>query len=193
MSMTAPVIQPPEPRHDGRREFADLKFFAQLDARPKRRRWWIGGGVVGVAAVAAGTTIAATGVLSPQHATVHDVVACYAVATLSQSSDVRVFATNLSVPDQAAYAADTCGFEWEDGILHLDKPYITDPANNGAPAGLPVPPLVACVLKDGMVAVYPGDSTVCRTLGLAPYDPGTAPPPTYDEQHPNPHVAPAHT
>ena len=50
----------------------------------------------------------------------------------------------------------SCAQRWADGLL-------------GDP-GQPVPPLTACVSNNGSIDVFPGDATVCETLGLIAAD-----------------------
>jgi hypothetical protein len=67
--------------------------------------------------------------------------------------------------DAADIALDICAGAWRDGTLSADKPYLRDMLTQ-ASADRPAPTLVACVLKDGQVAIFPGTAAACGQMGL---------------------------
>jgi hypothetical protein len=104
-------------------------------------------------------------------------VQCFEAASRSAESTTVVLAeatdneTGEIVPRDAIDPAETCGEMWRMGFLGQESA----PADPNA-ANFPIPELVACVLDNGVGAVFPReDSTAssesfCRDLGLAVWD-----------------------
>lgn len=85
-------------------------------------------------------------------------VACYQ----STSLDSNI----ASAPPKGGLDPDLCRSVWEDGRLTN---------TNIVPAGR-VPPLIACVTDQGILAVFPSsDQALCSALGLAEPDPESLP------------------
>ena len=97
---------------------------------------------------------------------------CYATATLDESSNNRTeFAaagTEINPNNAAVVSLEVCEAYWRSGVFAGGTVDVSQPPAGGA---WPVPPLVACVLPSGKAAVFPGDPTTCRTLGLSSLDP----------------------
>jgi hypothetical protein len=122
---------------------------------------------------------------------VRDSARCFAIATTQfddfDASDGAFFdVTYLSDPvpgvegnpsDQTAeHAVEVCAHTWRIGGIAATKPYQRDldpwyvDFEGPEPATHPVPDLVACVLPDGQVGVFP--DTDCGALGLPDADLG---------------------
>lgn len=107
--------------------------------RPRKRTMWLGGGVAVV-----GVGLAAFAFVREESPTNALALVCYSAA---EERPAVQAGTALS-PDPVA----TCGELWMNGqIASLDEP----------------PPLTACVLDTGLVAVIPGTQEVCSRLGIA--------------------------
>jgi hypothetical protein len=136
--------------------------------RRHRRRWAL---VAGIALVASGS-FAAAKLLDATPASNPGLVRCYSVATLTdnprQFTDTAMAAVDgQPAPDIAARVNDAvsaCAGLWQIGLIQNGQ-IVPDAAGGNGHA---VPPLVACVLPNGVAAVFPGDGQTCRTLGLAP-------------------------
>ncbi|NEE02843.1 hypothetical protein [Phytoactinopolyspora halotolerans] len=124
------------------------------------------------AAVALGTAAAATYIES-KYVPPSDTVLCYSKAEPGiQNEQPPVTmgrAEEAGAVEQAVIddAIEACALAWRAGHLieGQDEPaglVGTDPNQND----FPVPPLVACVVRDDSIAVFPGDSSTCQTLGL---------------------------
>jgi len=61
-------------------------------------------------------------------------------------------------------ALATCEVDWREGFLGLGKRPLRSQL---PPDQRTVPPLVACVLNDGVAAVFPGTNATCSRLGLS--------------------------
>lgn len=112
----------------------------------RRRRW---GTMLCIVALGAGGAVAAAVYLSDQPVRPETGALCRAAARL----DADAIALSPGIDP-----IDGCSVLWADGHLGV--------APNGS-----VPPLAACVIPDGGVAVFPGDPGVCGTLGLVPANP----------------------
>ncbi|MGH8873922.1 MAG: hypothetical protein ACRDVM_01540 [Acidimicrobiia bacterium] len=95
--------------------------------------------------------LAAAGYLVFRPVTDPGTIACYREADLRPSA--------IAVLSGADDPLAACAAMWEPG------------GELGEPTASEVPPLVACVLDSGMVAVFPGGPEVCAALGLASPDP----------------------
>jgi len=130
--------------------------------------------VMAIAAVSLGIgavgTAAALGVFS-QEPPDRSTAFCYASADLSDANSNRVeFAVSdesggSGVGDAAAQGLEICSMYWKSGVLvvgsspNLDV--MPDPDADGT-----APPLTACVIPSGQLAVFPGGPAVCEQLGL---------------------------
>jgi hypothetical protein len=160
-----------------------------LTSARRRRRRWIGA-TAGIAVLVAGVGTAAAWV-GRAEPTVRDSARCFAIATTQfddfDASDGAFFdVTYLSDPvpgvegnpsDQTAeHAVEVCAHTWRIGGIAATKPYQRDldpwyvDFEGPEPATHPVPDLVACVLPDGQVGVFP--DTDCGALGLPDADLG---------------------
>lgn len=153
---------------------ADLTNASAPDARPPRRRARRGVLVIGAAVVVAsgvgiGTAVA-LGAFSSAPPTDRRIAHCYTTANLSDPSNHEDFAVasggNPSLRDAASSALDICRGGWLQGRYSAEDPKI---ALNPKPPPwhYPVPPLIACVLKNGQVGVFPGQAATCQQLGLS--------------------------
>lgn len=126
-------------------------------------------GIVAALAIGVGTA-AAFGVFSTPP-TLRDIAHCYTTVDLDDPTNHNDFAVALDfdqpdlTADAAAMALDICAGGWAQGRFSDTDPKITDP--QGTRTDYPVPPLTACVLDDGSVAVFPGTEEVCNDLGIA--------------------------
>ena len=158
-----------------------------LDSPRRRRRGWIGATAgIAIVAVGVGTAAAWVGRAEP---TVRDSARCFAIATnefddFDASGEAFLDITYLSDPvpglegnpsDQTAeHALEVCAHTWRIGGIAATKPYQRDldpwyvDFEGPEPATYPVPDLVACVLPDGQVGVFP--DTDCAALGLPDAD-----------------------
>lgn len=145
--------QPPTPRGPSRRRLP----------RPL-----VTGGVVVLVAAGGGGTAAAFGLFSNSPSRT-DTAYCYASADLDDSPTNRIeFAVDANGKDQgdaATAAPEVCAVYWRSGVFSAGA---ADPSHVPADGGhQPVPPLTACILKSGALAVFPGDAETCSQLGLA--------------------------
>ena len=144
--------------------------FVSTARRQRRRRYAIAGLTAGVVIAAGGGTAAAFVLFSKASDTTTGY--CYATASLDESSTNRTeFAaagTDDSPNDAAAVSVDVCAAYWRSGVFAGGTVDANQPPTGGA---WPVPPLIACVLPSGKAAVFPGDTTTCRTLGLSALSP----------------------
>lgn len=142
--------------------------------RRTHTRWWRKWAVILAASLGLGAaglgTAAAFGAFSAP--TDRRIAYCFTTADLNDPANREEFTvatapndTNPSLRDAAASALDICAGGWQQGRFSATNPKISlDP--KPAPWNYPVPPLVACVLPNGSVGVFPGDTTTCASLGL---------------------------
>ncbi len=144
--------------------------FVSTARRQRRRRYAIAGLTAGVVIAAGGGTAAAFVLFSKASDTTTGY--CYATANLDESSTNRTefaAAGTEDLPnDAAAVSVDVCAAYWRSGVFAGGTVDANQPPTGGA---WPVPPLIACVLPSGKAAVFPGDTTTCRTLGLSALGP----------------------
>ena len=141
---------------------------------PGRRRWWRRGGITLLAGglVLAGAG-AATAFLTRAQPDDPEIVRCFSVAAPPFTSgapgsyDASYGPGDGTLDQSAALAIELCGYGWAEG--RLPWPETKDPGYTN-PAPSPVPELQACILPDGIVGVFPGDTRTCTQLGL----PGSA-------------------
>lgn len=170
------------PRHhlteeEKRQQLHDLRDAIARDAagtRPRghrrRRLAIIACGVVCAAGVGVGTAAAFGAFSAPP--TDRSVAYCFTTADLhdpTNHEDVTVALPpgqkKLTEHDAAASAIEICADAWKQGRYSATDPKITIPPKP-LPWTYPVPPLVACILPSGQVAVFPGTEATCTTLGL---------------------------
>jgi hypothetical protein len=100
-------------------------------------------------------------------------VRCYSVAALTgdphQFTDTAMAAADGQAPADISARVDdavgACAGLWQIGLIQNGQ-IVPDAAAGNQPDHV-VPPLVACVLPNGVAAVFPGNDQTCRTLGLA--------------------------
>jgi hypothetical protein len=160
-----------------------------LNGARRRRRGWITA-TAGIAVLVAGVGTAAAWV-GRAEPTVRDSARCFAIATtefddFNASDEAFLDITCLSDPvpgvegnptDQTAdQALEVCAHTWRIGGIASTKPYQRDldpwyvDFEGPEPPTYPVPDLVACVLPDGQVGVFP--NTDCSALALPEADLG---------------------
>lgn len=124
------------------------------------------------AAMALGTAVAATH-MDSKYVPPPNSVLCYSKAEPGIEEDrppvtmARAAAAGEQDPAVVHDVIDACALAWRTGSIAEgeDDPVSrghSDPNENN----FPVPALVACVLEDDSIGVFPGDSSTCRTLGL---------------------------
>jgi hypothetical protein len=86
---------------------------------------------------------------------------CYTKATLD--GDYAKQAGVVTRDHSARSAVQVCTLLWKAGALRLDSTQDGKASDNRE---YPVPPLTACVLSNGVAAVFPGDDKTCAGLGL---------------------------
>lgn len=129
------------------------------------RRWHVS---VPVAAAVAAVSLAATGAgvyIQSSVASDTSQVRCYSQQSRDfgkgfPGTSVALDATGSLTPTQQ------CALVWRDGIL---RPGLSRPQNPDTSRRGPVPALQACVLPNGMAAVFPGDDKVCELLSRPTY------------------------
>ena len=131
-----------------------------------RRGWSVAALVTGALVVAGGGTAAAIAMFSPATDTATGY--CYARANLDESATNRVEYAAAGTPDRpgdaSSVALDVCAAYWRSGVFNGGVVDSQRPPAGGDDA---VPDLVACVLPDGKVGVFPGDPAICHRLGLS--------------------------
>ena len=143
-------------------------------AKPRRRLRrsvaLVAAGVLVTAGAGVGTA-AAFGVFSQAPAD-RGIAHCYATVDLDDPSNHTDFMLAVDpkevhpggVGDAAAIAMEVCEGGWAQGRFSATDPKVSDP--DPTRADFPVPALVACVLPDGSVGVFPGDPRTCAILEL---------------------------
>lgn len=155
--------------------------------RPRRSRRVLAltaGAVIAAGGIGVGTA-AALGVFSAPP-TDRSMVHCFATADLhdpgNHTDEVIALPPGADQPlgDIASQALEICASDWQQGRFSTTDPKVRPPqpqVSNG-----PVPPLIACVLDNGQVGVFPGQEGTCASLGLPlailTPPPDTAAPPT---------------
>ncbi len=127
----------------------------------QRRRRRVLVAVAAAVAVALFGTAAATVIW--RHATVRSEVRCFP-GYVTDFDNPRYGDTTYIGGDTASLAVDICGDQWRGGYLVSTPPYLV----NGSSTPQPVPDLIACVLPDDEVGVFPVQSAsqTCEGLGL---------------------------
>lgn len=96
-----------------------------------------------------------------------DLVRCFSRAEPPFGESPRVPSAALSqhgtLLESAHEAIDLCASLWRDGWLPDPE---TKDQDDPPPGNQPVPELHACVLPDGVAGVFPGQESVCISLGL---------------------------
>lgn len=132
------------------------------------------------AMLVAGTAIAAVFAIRASEEAITYSVACYESADLSSKiAEVgKAEATNRETGEVMGRTEvdplEECSVPWELGILGQTP-------GSAAATPYPVPPLVACLGRDGRAAVFPVESEgqsdssdVCAAVGLPVWDPATS-------------------
>ena len=127
--------------------------------RPRRRRVLVA--IAAAVAVVLFATAAAT--IIWRHASNRSEVRCFP-GYVTDFDNPQYGDTMMIGADTASNALDICTMLWRDDYLESTPPY----AANGENAPQPVPPLIACVLPNDEVGVFPADepSRTCDGLGL---------------------------
>jgi hypothetical protein len=142
---------------------AAIKRALRQEMRPRRRPSWrlVAGGVV-----VAGLATGAAGYLAFRSAPI-DKIQCYAEQSTNFDRDTFL-GTTVAFDANRPDPVTQCSRAWQDGLL---SPAVLD---GGAPdptrfGTYTVPELHACVLPNGVAAVFPADEGVCARLGLSGY------------------------
>lgn len=139
---------------------------------PRRRaaRWVVPAVVTGLM-LSGGVAVASFVTSKP--ASVVNEVRCYTEAdTAGFYSSAVLATTHGALGDAAEDAVGNCAELWRIGLLSLgpadaQKPPVPhDPKQAAEPAEHIVPSLTACVLDEGVAAVFPGSAGTCERLGL---------------------------
>ncbi|EIV95432.1 hypothetical protein [Frankia sp. QA3] len=126
--------------------------------------------IIGAVAVVVtgGGTAAAFAAFAP--ATVTDQIRCYSRASLDGGDD-NLFGTSAAQATAAdgsktvIPAAEVCSTLWRYGLLAPDSRGAVHVPSDAEPTRS-APPLVACALRNGIAAVFPGDDNTCTALCL---------------------------
>lgn len=165
---------------------ADLRAMATPDVavqRPRKRRHARRGLVAALASLGLLVTGgAATAFLLRAQPQTQTIVRCFNQASPPFAEGTpgtyQVKLVNRATADAtmtAAAAVELCARAWQRGAMAVPSPDVSSPATatpaTGTASGStipanPVPPLVACVLPEGTVGVFPGDQETCLRLGL---------------------------
>jgi hypothetical protein len=160
----------PLPHADERRLLLERRITGALPAGSRRRfpvRTVVA--ATGASVLLVGGTAAASFVAfsAPSQPPV-DGTRCYTVASLAGGDDFAgttvARATAADGTRAEAAAVELCADLWRQGFLRAGAPGPLDPT--GVATDLPVPPLTACTLDNGIAAVFPGDEHLCTSLGL---------------------------
>lgn len=154
-----PTMQPTEQAATHARTEDTREDAVLVPLRPRRRRVMV--------AVAAAVAVAVFGTAAAaiiwRHATVRSEVRCF--PGYVTDFDNKVYGDTMMIgADTASNALDICTMMWREGYLVSTYPYV----GNGSSTPQPVPPLIACVLPNDEVGVFPSyaaDQT-CEGLGL---------------------------
>lgn len=153
----------PQARRDAmRRELA-----AMVSKRERPRRPFVAAGVI---LIAAGAISAAAYAYTPHSASVTDrgEARCYSEVSLNDGNDYTTVAqasTGKSTrPAAIDNAISTCSALWSQGFLTAGAKGINRQPDTSASHH--VPQLTACVLPNGIAAVFPGPSSTCQSLSL---------------------------
>jgi hypothetical protein len=93
---------------------------------------------------------------------------CYTSVSPSPASGYGQLGSTVSLtkpdgnPAQVTDAVNVCSVLWRQGLLTLGKAGLGPRIGRGHP----VPPLVVCVMPNGVAAVFPGSHRTCTHLGL---------------------------
>ena len=141
----------------------------RVRGRGRRRVTVVVVGAVAVTAIGGGLAVA----LSRLRPSEPSMIRCFAVATTALDDAELGFDLGAAaspggtVASVAVQAIDQCGQAWSRGELSSTAPYVPRDFPGG---GQPVPHLVACVLPQGFVGVFPGPPGTCAALGLPEAD-----------------------
>lgn len=166
-------LEPSEEASIARVRAAVLREIGAASAIGRRRRTRhavvIGGVLVGVLGLTGGTLA----VLQASRAEIDGSVRCFAAGTTTAEYTTVIEARIEGTAADAEFAEralDVCAAVWRVGILRDGE--VTSPADPSR-VDHPVPNLVACRLRDGVVGVFPADRAAdadsCLPLGLTPF------------------------
>jgi hypothetical protein len=171
--MTAPNDLLPQQQYPTARARAMQQLLAETvtsgsrELRGRRRLSLLVAGALTIGVAGTGTAIA-YGRLGSAPVTDQHSARCYTVAKYTAGENFP--GTTITEADSAttagrvASAIDVCASLWRAGLLQAG---VAAPVRSPSQAVNPVPGLVACTLRDGRAAVFPGPAGTCQTLGLA--------------------------
>jgi hypothetical protein len=171
--MTDSFDQIPMAPHRREARGGHLMTVVAKQSMPRRGvvRWAVPGAVAAALMFTGGVAVAAYVV--SQKATVREQVHCYTEADVNGYRSDGVGATAEGKPaDVADEAVALCRQLWEFGVLTEGPaaaqapPPEQDPKAGQPAAKRAAPPLVACVVSDGVAGVFPGDAATCVRLNL---------------------------
>jgi hypothetical protein len=166
---------PPRRREADKLLLGEMAAISRLPQKVRRfhlPRLSLVGLVVGGLIVGGGVAAAVVS-LQPQNPSVRDVARCYSqVSTdfsssfpgtevsIAQRLDPSTRATDSTDTDVPSQVVSLCAASWRLGWSR------GGPGSAPASDDNPVPALVVCVLPSGEAAVFPGNETTCKSLGL---------------------------
>lgn len=133
---------------------------------PARRWRWLLVPAAGAAVVLAGG--GAVAYLADRESEQREVIRCYGVARLSSDGFTelaRAVPSGGSAKQEFRAPVAACADLFRQGFLRAGDEKLHPETDLSADHE--VPPLSACVLRSGEIAVFPGGGEVCRTLGLS--------------------------
>ena len=148
---------------------ADVVELSRSRGRRRRRVTVVVIAALTVSVVGGGMAVA----LSKLRPSEPAMVRCFAVVTTDFNNpglgfDLGVAAApGGTAPSAAAQGLDQCGQAWFRGELSGSDPHLPTDFPGG---DQPIPHLVACVLPEGFVGVFPGPAGTCAALGLPEAD-----------------------
>ena len=128
-------------------------------------------GAVGVVVAGTGAAVVVVGDSEPSQRTE---IECHSTEALGYGGEFDGTSAALGQPQRVGGAftgaavdinapLEVCGTLWRQGFLKAGS---KNPENPAPDEAHPVPPLVACVTRDGGIAVFPSKVDLCAALGL---------------------------
>lgn len=165
--MTDVTDLPAPRRFPEHRRVAHRRLLEDAVRRAPHCRRWTAPVTLASGAVIVLTTGAAAAYVALAPATDHSRVRCYSEASLGGGGSYK--GTDAGTPESstagkitAVAPLDLCSALWRAGVVLPGHTHAETPVSQPQP----IPPLVACTLKDGVAAVFPGDVQTCAKLGL---------------------------